>query len=171
MKTLIATLLLIAGLSAPLLAAPTQIKLEIKYENVDAKWFSDIGSTNSKALPEKNGTVFSAPSVTVRAGQEASVEVIREYHASPKGPMVQCGIIIDLTATIDDGGIQISGKSILRRPTDKRAEGVASRFEAQEVLLDLKLDDGISKIVEMDNRGKILVTATLIDATGQPIKK
>jgi hypothetical protein len=171
MKTLTATLLLISGITAPLLAAPTQIKLDIRYENVDAKWFPDSVSTKSKALPGKQVKVVSAPSVMVKAGQSATVEVIQEYHAGPKRPMVPCGIIIDLTADLDDGGINISGKSIFRRPTDKRAEGVASRFEAQEVLIDLKLEDGIPKVVDLDNGGKMCVTATIIDATGQPLKK
>ncbi|RYZ24520.1 MAG: hypothetical protein EOP49_45750 [Sphingobacteriales bacterium] len=175
MKTHTVIALAVAGMISPLMAepAPVQAKIDIAFVNVDSKWFADLETTAKPLLQRKNGKV-AVPSVTATNGQTAAMEVIREYRtrSSPaKGPVVPCGIMINLTPELHGQGIRLFGTCVLRRMTNKSVNDVVTRFAAQEALVDLQFQDGESKSFEMEDGGKILLTATLIDATGTPIKK
>jgi hypothetical protein len=113
------------------------------------------------------------PSVTAKSGQQTKVEIIQEYRldaAALKGPVIPCGIIVDLTPEYDEHGIHITGTSVLRYSPNKSAIGVATLFTAQENLISMKLEDGATKVLDLGG-GKMLVTASLIDKSGAPIKK
>ena len=173
MKTLVTTFLLIAATAVPVLAEPAQVKLDIRFKGVDAKWFSDLSAKTKEVLRSESGAV-GLPSLTARNGEQATLEVIREYrldNATLEGPVIPCGVVLELIPEFNGGAIHLSGKGVLRRSTDKSAGGVATRFEAKENLIDLQLADGAPKAVDLEGGGQMIFTATLIDATGRPIKK
>jgi hypothetical protein len=175
MKNLIIIALSMVGIASPLIAEarPTQTKIDITYENVDAKWFADLDS-RTKAVLEKKGGVVAAPSVTAKSGQSVTMEVIHEYRtrqSTSSNTVVACGIILGLTPELNGEVIRLVGTSVLRRSTDNDKSNVATRFEAQELLVDIDLKDGESKVLELEDGGLIRLTATIIDATGRPIKK
>lgn len=61
-----------------------------------------------RALSQVQGVdLLSAPSVTAKSGQRATVEVLREVAVSPAGRMDFAGVRGDLTATIKEDGYQI----------------------------------------------------------------
>ncbi len=175
MKTLTIIALSMVAVISPLVAeaGPIQTKIDIVYENVDAKWFADL-DPGTKAALEKKGGVVAAPSVTAKSGQSVTMQVIQEYRTRPStssNTVVPCGIILGLTPELNGEGIRIVGTSILRRSTNKDENDNATRFEAQELLVDIGLKDGESKDLELEDGGVIRLTATIIDATGRPIKQ
>jgi hypothetical protein len=173
MKTLVTTFLIIAAAAAPLPANPTMVKLDIRYKGVDAKWFSDLSPRTKEILRSESGAV-GLPLVVVKSGELTKLELIREYRldsSTLEGPVIPCGVVLDLTPKVDGSDIRVSGKGVLRRSTNKSAAGTATRFEAKENLIDLKLEDGTPKAVNLEGGGQMVLTATLIDATGRPIKK
>jgi hypothetical protein len=112
--------------------------------------------------------------LVLKEGEKASIEVVKEYgtQASIKNrTVVPCGTIYELTPTIDKTGIRIVGKAILRRSTNMNAKGVATLFKSQEVLIDIHVADGLSKAIDLDGGGQIIITPVIIDNTGQPIKQ
>lgn len=173
MKTLITTLLVTVAAVATLLAEPAMVKLDIRYKGVDAKWFSDLSASTKEALRSESGAV-GLPNVVAKSGEQAKLQVIQEYRldgSTLEGPVIPCGIILELTPEFVGEEIRISGKGVLRRSTNKTAGGIATRFAAQEYLIDLKLKDGTPKAVALEGGGQMILTATLIDETGRPIEK
>ena len=177
MKTLTTTILLATGIITHAWAKPAnaeiaQVKISISFKGVDAKWFSALDQGTMSSLRRKDGTVV-CPSVTAKSGQQTKVEIIHEYRldaAALKGPVIPCGIIVDLTPEYDEHGIHITGTSVLRYSPNKSDIGVATRFTAQENLISMKSEDGATKVVDLGG-GQMLVTASLIDKSGAPIKK
>ena len=149
-------------------AGITHVKMVISYKGVDAKWFSDISPLGSSQTKSKTGFL---PSVIARVGKHETLEIIQEYRLVNKGPVVPCGIIVDLTPELVGDSIRISGMCVLRYATNKDANGVATRFTAQENLINFKLEDGKTEAVDIEGGGQITITATLVDTTGSPIKK
>ncbi|WP_184021053.1 hypothetical protein [Haloferula luteola] len=112
--------------------------------------------------------------MTAKAGETATIEVIQEFHTgtpTPKESVVPCGVVVDWSPEPVGGAIRISGKNLLRRTTNKNADGVATRFETQEAWINLNLEDGATKLVELEDGGKMFITATLVDSSGRPVKK
>jgi len=173
MNTLINTLLVIAATAVPALAEPAQVKLDIRFKGIDSKWFSDLSASTKEVLRSESGAL-GLPSVAAKSGEQATLEVIQEYrldNSTLEGPVIPCGVALELTPKYNGGVIRLSGKGVLRRSTDKSAEGVATRFEAKENLIDLQLEDGAPKAIALEGGGQMIFMATLIDATGRPIKK
>ncbi len=177
MKTLTTAVLLLSGIithawAEPAKAEVAQVKISISFKGVDARWFSALDQGTMSSLRRKDGTVV-CPSVTAKSGQPTTVEIIQEYRldaSNLKGRVIPCGIIVDLTPEYDESGIRIAGTSVLRYSPNKTAIGVATRFTAQENLIDLRVEDGATKIVDLGG-GQMLITASLIDKSGVPIKK
>jgi len=173
MRTLVTTFLAVAAAAAPVLADPAMVQLDIRFKGVDAKWFSDLSARSKEALRSGSGTV-GLPLICAKSGEQVTLEVIREYRlddSTLEGPVVPCGIILEFTPKLDGNEIRISGKSALRRSTDKTAAGIATQFEAKENLINLKLEDGAPKAVNLEGGGQMILTAKLIDETGRPIEK
>jgi hypothetical protein len=177
MKALTTTILFLTGIishawSEPAKADIAQVKISISFKGVDAKWFSALDQGTMSSLRQKDGTVV-CPSVTAKSGQQTKVEIIQEYRldaSTLKGPVIPCGIIVDLTPEYDEQGIRITGTTVLRYAPNKSAVGVASRFTAEENLISMKLQDGATKTLDIGG-GQMLITASLIDKSGAPIKK
>ena len=173
MKTLATTLLLVATSAVPLLAEAASIKIDIRYKGVDAKWFSDLSTRTKEAIQDESGGIV-LPGITARSGELTTLELIREYrldNSTLEGPVIRCGVILEFTPKADGGAIRLTGKGVLRRSTDKGAGGVATKFEAKENRINLQLDVGAPKVVDLAGGGQMILAATLIDATGRPIKK
>ena len=158
------------------------VKITISYKGIDTKWFSSLDDEHTlSGLLQKDGTM-TFPSVTVKFGEHATMPITRDYKvdsSSSEGSVVPCGIIVELSPRLEGDGIRISGSSILRYATNKSVsptrksgwKGVATRFIAQENLISLKFEDGATKTVDIEGGGQMVITATLIDYTGRPIKK
>jgi len=170
MKTLKTFLFWITGASVVLAAEPTQIKVSIRYQHVDAKWFADVPEILAHG-PMKEGEV-GLPSVTAKPGAHTMLEMIHEYRptsSTAKRFEVPCGVIIEVVPKSDGGSIHLTGKAVLRRSTNKDAAGKATRFEAQEVLIDEKFEAGVSKPILLEDGGQMLITATRVDANGREV--
>ena len=176
MKTLTTVILLISGFIAhawaePAKAEATQVKISISFKGVDAKWFSALDQATMPSR-KKDGTLV-CPSVTAKSGQPVKLEMVQDYRldaSTLKGPAIPCGIIVDLTPEFDGDDISITGISVLRYPSDKRAIGVATRFTAEEAIIGLKFKDGAAKAIDLGG-GQMLLTVSLIAKSGAPIKK
>ncbi|MBB5353305.1 hypothetical protein HNR46_003560 [Haloferula luteola] len=173
MKTIATILVLASGMLMPILAEQTTIRIDARYEGVDVKWLSDL-SPNTREVIKATGGTLRLPAVTAKAGETATIEVIQEFHTgtpTPKESVVPCGVVVDWSPEPVGGAIRISGKNLLRRTTNKNADGVATRFETQEAWINLNLEDGATKLVELEDGGKMFITATLVDSSGRPVKK
>ncbi|WP_353568878.1 hypothetical protein [Haloferula sargassicola] len=173
MKTITAIFVLTSGMLMPLLAEQATIRIDARYEGVDVKWLSDLSPNTRDALKATGGTLR-LPAVTAKTGEIATIEVIQEFHTGTstlKESVVPCGVVVDWSPELVDGAIRISGKNLLRRTTNKNADGVATRFETQEAWIHLNLEDGATKQVELEGGGKMFITATLVDSSGRPVKK
>ncbi len=176
MKTLTATILLISGIithawAEPATADAAQVKISISFKGVDAKWFSALDQATMPSR-KKDGTLV-CPSVTAKSGQSVKLEMVQDYRldaSTLKGPIIPCGIIVDLTPEFDGDSIQMTGSGVLRYPSDKRAIGVATRFTAEEAIIGLKFKDGATKAIDLGG-GQMLIAVSLIDKSGVPIKK
>lgn len=80
-----------------------------------------------------------------------------------------CGIIVEFRPSVDEGVIQVTGKSVLRHAMNKNADGLATCYEALAVFLNVEIEDGEAKVVEMNGKGRIRIAAVLVDATGHPL--
>lgn len=141
MKTLITILFVTVAAVATVLAEPAMVKLDIQYKGVDAKWFSDLSASTREALRSDSGAV-GLPYVAAKSGEQAKLQVVQEYRlegSTLEGPVIPCGVVLELTPEFVGDEIRIFGKGILRRSTNKSAAGIATRFAAQENLIDLKL--------------------------------
>lgn len=172
MKTLATTLIIALGSIAPTFAGEFSVNLAIKFNGVDAKWLSDLSADLQRDLkPTENG--FTLPTTSAQPGESASVELIREYRAgtTSSGIAVPCGVIVVWSPEVTDRGIQLTGKGVLRRSVDKGPDGHATQFEAKELLINLRVDDGKPASIDLVSGGQMQVIATVVDATGQPVKK
>lgn len=177
MKTILTAIAMgIAGVLSPLIADQprVQTKIDVSFEKVDAKWFADLDQS-SKALKEGKGGAIKIPSVTATSGQAATIQIIKEYKtrtSTHEAPIVPCGVIISLTPRLNGQEIHLVGTSVLRRSINKLSTGSSSGlFQAQEVLVDSVFKDGESKLLALENGGRIRITATIVDATGRPMKE
>lgn len=172
MKTLAAAIFLITGMTAQASAEQAKpksqhVKMTISYKGVDAKWFSEISGGYTRT---KSGTVI-FPSLTAAVGKQETLEMIREYRIKKGSIEVPCGLTVDLKPEIDGGGIRISGRSVLRCATNKSPKGGAMQFKAQEILIDLKLENGTTKAVAIEGGGQMMITANFLDSRGFSIKE
>ena len=150
------------------MAEQAQIKFTFHLQGVDQKWLADIHA------PLNAEGINTLPSITIKSETNGTFEVIREYRvrgAKEGVPMIAAGIIIDLAPKIDGEVIDVVVKSVIRRITHKNADDVPVRFEAIEHLIDLRLENNKPRALELDGGGKLIITAILIDHTGQPLKK
>ncbi|MFC7338898.1 hypothetical protein ACFQY0_17005 [Haloferula chungangensis] len=172
MKTLAAILGLFVIVANSSVANPVMIRLEVSYEGVEAKWFADLSSDTKKIL-NQNGDSVVLPTVVARPEEKAALEIIREYMpswAKSKEDGVPCGVVIEFNPKIVPDGIHISGSSTLRRSTTPDDNEAAIRFEAQQLILDNLLENGQPKAIAMEGGAQMVVTATLVEATGQSTK-
>jgi hypothetical protein len=167
MKTIAIIILGITGIILPV-SAQQLVKIEVKYKNIDSKWLAEIG------IEGDANSAIKVPSCTSREGQAATIQLIREYRSSTAhehSPVVECGFTIDLTPRIHKEGILLTGKNVLRRPISVKAKGISTHFEASETIIDVTLKNGEPESVPLQGGGSMIVTATLIDATGSPVKE
>ncbi len=157
MKTL-ALLLLIAA--EPVMAKPGQVKIEVRYKNVDAKWFADAG-----CQPDKNGVVL-LPSVRLKLGEKGTIEIIRERRVPrlpASGPVLPCGVTIEMTPVAEGDGFKVSGIGTLRRSISKKSTNESVACESQEVLIDMKLVTGQPKTIELSGGGQMEIVAKPVE--------
>jgi len=159
-------ILVVACFSNSLIAGPLQISLEVKLENVDKKWLSDVGQL-------AQGEVIKVPKVLARFSEEAKTEVLKAYITQPvsgKNVETLCGFTMQLTPKLNTDGIALNGSMIFRRSLDARAGNIATQFEASETLIGCVLKNGKETKIKLAAGGSALITATLLDAAGKPAK-
>ncbi len=142
--------------------------MEIHYDGVDSKWFADLEGGTRANLRRDSGKI-KLPELTSIPGRKSTLELLRPYRHSPDGPIVHCGIILNYIVTVDGDEISLSGMSVLRRSTNRGSTGIPTQFEANENLLELKLEDGTPRAVNLAGGGRLWFTPTLLGPAGRPI--
>ena len=173
MKTLTIALLFLTGaftdtFAEQAKAEPARVQISISFTGVDAKWFSAL----EKMPSLRDDGSLACPSVTAKGGQRAIIELTQECRldaSTRKGPVIPCGIIVELTPEFDEHDIHITGATVLRYALNKSAFGVASRFAAEENLISMQLQDGATKKLDIGG-GQMLITASLIYKSGARLK-
>ena len=171
MKALVTLLMLAIAALCPAFAEQVQVRLDIKYEGVDAKWFADLSAKARKTLKPTEG-IYYLPAVTAKDGEKAIIKVVEEYRAgeTTSARTVPCGVIVDCSPEVKGRGIRIVGKSVLRRVSQKAVGGKAAQFAVQEVPIDLEIEDGVSASIDLTGGGQMHVRATLVDVAGRPLR-
>lgn len=150
----------------------TQLNINITYKGLDSKWVSYLSPEADLPDQQKDGSLR-LPGVTAKFGQHVKLEFVEVYRSNKslsEGPSVPCGIVINIGSAVGGDTIKLSGTSVLRRPTNRISQGQATRFAAQENLIDVTLQDGVTKTIELDGGGQMMINATLTDAAGRPTK-
>jgi hypothetical protein len=150
----------------------TQLNINITYMGLDSKWISYLSSEANLPDQQKDGSL-TLPGVTTKFGQQVKLEFVQVYRSDKslsEGPSVPCGILININSAVAGNTIKFSGTSVLRRPTNRISQGQATNFAAQENLIDVTLQDGMTKAIELDGGGQMMIKATLTDAAGRPTK-
>ena len=113
------------------------------------------------------------PLVTVRLGQRAAIEMIREVTVPGVSEPVSAGVTIELTATMENGQITLTGTSTVRQllnPGDAQPLGAVS-FTTRETYFGGTVQDGKPLTIRVgdgsDDNAQITLTAT----TPQPLAK
>ena len=166
MKTYHIFLLVLTCLSNSLIAGPLQIRLAVKLEGVDNKWFSDVKSLDQ-------GKVIKIPEVLARPSEEVIVKVVKSYSAKPSaGRFVEtpCGFTMKLTPKFDTEGIALRGSMTFKRSLDAYAGNIANQFETSEIPIGCVLKNNTEKKIKLATGGHVLITAILLDAAGEPVK-
>jgi hypothetical protein len=136
----------------------------------------------------KDVDLLTAPSVTTRDGQQATVEVLREVYVSPSGREDFAGIRCDLTATIQKTANRQNGQIEVMASADmgvafqdgKRLKDWKAMTSSSLKILHLyatktaTLNDGETLLIpignaEPDRQVMLFVTAALIRPTGQKL--
>lgn len=151
---ILALFLLVAA--EPMMAKPGKVMIEVRYKDVDAKWFADTG-----CQPDKSG-VFLLPSVSPRLGEKGTIEVIRERRVPrvpASGPGLPCGVIVEVTPVADGDGFKVSGIGTIRRSLPRKSTSESVACESQEVLIDMKLVTGQPKTIQLSGGGQMEIVA------------
>jgi hypothetical protein len=175
MKTIaLTTLSLILG--ATVFAEPLQVEIAARYEGFDRAQYAEIGGFEKEG---KGGNLLSSPRVTTKSGQRAMIEIIREIQV-PETPMgettVNAGISLDVSATVNDGQISLSGKSVLRRRLAQASVQpiAAISFATHETFFGGVVRDGEELTIAVGDgpkdEARIILTVRLLTAKGAPAK-
>lgn len=148
----------------------SRLKFEVRLKGVDEKWFSGLQPGVIDSLKKEDGTIV-LPSVIPNVGLPASIEVIQQYSTRLGAAVVPCGLTFTFNHGFDGEKIHLSGNSVLRYPTDAKDHSTASQFITQENLLDMELKQGETQTIDLEGGGKMLITVTMLNAKGEPIKE
>lgn len=134
-----------------------------------------------RALSQQKGVdLLSAPSLMARDGQQAKVQVIREFELAPKpdqeeAEILNLGITLELTATTQGDKIHLQGSAIVREADDNAVvEGNARRiqqplqgavsFNTVETYFSTSLEDGKTLLLPCrtsdKQKGSLLIAIT-----------
>ncbi|MFK7852006.1 MAG: hypothetical protein AB8D78_13605 [Akkermansiaceae bacterium] len=145
-------------------------KVQIRYEGLDGEWLTALKAAHATV---KDETVV-LPDLTLREGQKGMIEMTREYILDANGPRFNAGASCYLTATIDGQTVRLSGSLVLRRPVRDPAGGSGDvlAFETRDILFNKEFRSGEkTELITVKSPGeKMIVTVTIVDATGKPRK-
>ncbi len=134
-----------------------------------------------RALNQQKGVdLLTAPSVMARDGQQAKVQVIREFELAPRpdqeeAEILNLGITLELTATTQGDKIRLQGSAIVREADDTVfVEGNARRiqqplqgavsFNTVETYFNTTLEDGKTLLLPCrksdKQKGSLLIAIT-----------
>lgn len=147
---------------------PLQVQIEARYDGFGI-FHDSLGVYLSKE--DKPDNLLSAPKVTIKSGQRATVAMIREVPVpeSPDGEKkVDCGITLEVLPVVKDGQITLSGKSVWRRRLVQDASQPlgAISFATQETYFGGAVPDGKELTIAVDDgpehKARIFLTARLV---------
>lgn len=138
-----------------------------------------------RALSQVKGSdLFSAPSVTAKSGQRATVEFLREVQAEPSSKPDFAGVRSEMIATIKDDGYQIdvsisSDIGVAFQDGKRLTDWKAMTSSPMKILhlhatKSATLNDGETLLIpignsEPDRQVMLFVTAALIQPSGQKL--
>lgn len=170
---LVLTALMVA---ANAFAENVQIQIEAKFQGFAVPLFPD---SRAKAKSTNRDDVLSAPTVVTKAGQSATIEIVREVAvpsaANNKG-MTQCGVSLEILPEVHNGKITLSGKSIVRRQSQpgERQPLQAVTFVARETYFSGRVVDGKPVTLHVGDGPKdssrITLTARKVEPPGVAVK-
>jgi hypothetical protein len=174
MKTIASlTMLICATLTSAFCEQPKQtfsgFKIQLQLKGVEEKWLSGLPQETLSNLRRENGTI-GLPSMMSKIGFPTDLKIIQEYTTSLGAPVIPCGLTFNINPGFDGEKIRVSGTSMLRYPTNKTDFSTASKFVSQENIIELTLQNGVAKSIDLQGGGQVLITVTMIDATGLPMK-
>ncbi len=174
MKTIASlTILICAALTPAFCEEPRQtfsaFKIELQLKGVEEKWLSGLPQKSLSSMHRENGTI-DLPSIMSNIGFPTDLKIIQEYSTRLGAPVIPCGLIFNINPGFDGEEIRVSGTSMLRYPSNKTNFSTASRFVTQENIIDMTVQNGVAKSIDLEGGGQVVITVTMIDATGLPLK-
>ncbi len=113
---------------------------------------------------------FTGPSITSHPGQRGEIELTREMTVPGSPEKVLAGVILDVTPTIREGRIVLTGKSTIRRalgPMTGQPIAVGG-FDTREVFFDGFVEDGKPITIRLGDgpadKAEITITAKRVTA-------
>ena len=111
---------------------------------------------------------LTGPSVTLKLGQQGTVEIVREIDVHGAARKVPAGFILEVTPTLREGRLVLTGKSTVRRVLSTQAAQTLAvgSFSTREVLFDGIMEDGKPVVIQAGDgttdKAQITLTAKMI---------
>jgi len=165
MKTVTAMLLLTATIS--IAADAPRIAVEARYNGFDAKLFSEV---HPGYKSDKQNQPLVAPRVLTKSGQRCVIEIIREVKV-PGAQPIAAGVTVEVTPTLLDGQLMLTGKSTIRHLLNRGADqplGAVS-FTTRETFFSGPIEHGKPITIRVADgtadQAEITLVAKLVPAT------
>ncbi len=164
-------------LSAVASAQLPMVQITARYEGFGLS-LADVLADHKTWKSRKPTGLLSAPQVTTRSGQPATVQVIRATQV-PQSPnrenSIDAGLTLEVQPVIKNGRIALSGKSVLRRRLDQG--GIqpinALSFATRETFFNGIVGNGEELAIAIGDgprdKARIVLKVELIDASGRPV--